>query len=86
LQEEENITVYPNPLYRNDYLIIDRNIAGAEKSLLVTVYDMAGRKISSPLLTANDRTIRITGASGMYIVECRWGINKRKIFSVIKIE
>ena len=83
---EDLITVYPNPMYRNDYLNIDRNIAGADKSMLVTIYDMAGRKINSQLLTATDRTIKITGASGMYMVECRWGINKRKVFRVIKIE
>ena len=83
---EDLISVYPNPLYRNDYLNIDRNIAGADKSVLVNIYDMAGRRINSQLLTTNDRTIKITGASGMYMVECRWGINKRKVFSVIKVE
>ena len=37
LQEEENITVYPNPLYRNNYLNIDWNIAG-DNAVSVTVY------------------------------------------------
>ena len=48
--------------------------------MLVTIYDMAGRKINSRLLTANDRTMKITGASGMYMVECRWGVNQAKGF------
>jgi len=83
---EDIINAYPNPMYRNDYLTIDRNIAGMDKSMLVTIYDRLGRKINSQLLTANERTIKIAGASGMYLVECKWGVNKRKVFSVIKIE
>ena len=45
LQEDENITVYPNPLYRNNYLNIDWSIAG-DNAVLVTVYDMSGKKIN----------------------------------------
>jgi hypothetical protein len=86
IDEEDLIKVYPNPMYQNDYLNIDRNISGADKGVLVTIYDMAGRKISSQLLKPNDKKVKIAGASGMYMVECRWGVNKRKIFSVIKIE
>ena len=33
LHEEEKITVYPNPLYRNDYVNIDWNIIGAQGSI-----------------------------------------------------
>ena len=85
LQEDENITVYPNPLYRNNYLNIDWRIAG-DNAVFVTVYDMSGKKINSQRLLAGDRAIKITGASGLYLVECRWGINKRKVFKVVKIE
>ena len=84
-QEEDNITVYPNPLYKNNYLNIDWNIAG-DNAVSVTVYDMSGKKISSQRLLAGDRTIKVTGASGVYLVECRWGINKRKVFKVVKVE
>ncbi len=84
-QEEENITVYPNPLYKNNYLNIDWNIAG-DNAVSVTVYDMSGKKINSQRLLAGDRTIKLTGASGMYLVECRWGVNKRKVFKVVKVE
>ncbi len=85
LQEVENITVYPNPLYRNNYLNIDWSIAG-HNAVFVTVYDMTGKKINSQRLLAGERTIKITGASGVYLVECRWGVNKRKIFKVVKVE
>ena len=84
-QEEDNITVYPNPLYRNNYLNIDWSIAG-DNAIAVTVYDMSGKKISSQRLLTGDRTIKLTGASGVYLVECRWGINKRRVFRVVKIE
>ena len=84
--KEDFVKVYPNPLYRNDYLNIDRSISSTDQGMLVTIYDMAGRKISSQVLTGYDKTIRIKGASGTYMVECRWGLNKRKIFRVIKIE
>src|SRR6185503_17811617 len=43
-QEEDNIVVYPNPLYRNNYLNIDWNIAG-NNAVFVTVYDMSGKKM-----------------------------------------
>ncbi|MEP7376421.1 MAG: ELWxxDGT repeat protein [Chitinophagaceae bacterium] len=80
------VKIYPNPLYRNDYLNIDWSISTADKWMLVTIYDMTGRKISSQLLRPYDKKISIRGASGTYMVECRWGVNQRKIFSVIKIE
>ncbi len=64
---------------------IDWSIAG-DKGVLVTVYDMSGKKINSQRLLAGDRTIKVTGASGVYLVECRWGLNKRKVFRVVKIE
>jgi Secretion system C-terminal sorting domain len=83
---EDIIKVYPNPLYRNDYLNIERNITGVDKSVTINVYDMAGRKISSRLLKPDDRSVKIAGASGMYMVEFRWGTNNRKIFRVVKIE
>jgi hypothetical protein len=85
LQEEENITVYPNPLYRNNYLNIAWSIAG-DKAVSVTVYDMSGKKINSHRVLAGDRTVKRSGASWTYIVECRWGVNKRKIFKVVKLE
>ena len=83
-QGEENIRVYPNPLYRNNYLNIDWNIG--DNAVAVTVFDMSGKKISSQRLLAGDRTIKVTGASGIYLVECRWGVNNRKVFKVVKIE
>jgi len=83
--DEDNITIYPNPLYRNNYLNIDWSVAG-DNAVAVTVYDMAGKKISSQRLLTGDRTIKLNGASGMYLVECRWGLNKRKVFKVVKIE
>jgi len=85
LQEGDNITVYPNPLYRNNYLNIDWSIVG-DNAVAVTVYDMAGKKISSQRLLAGDRTVKLKGASGVYLVECRWGLNNRKVFRVVKIE
>ena len=85
LQEGDNITVYPNPLYRNNYLNIDWSIVG-DNAVAVTVYDMAGKKISSQRLLAGDRTVKLKGASGVYLVECRWGLNKWKVFRVVKIE
>ncbi len=85
VEEEDKITAYPNPLHRNNYLNIDWSIAG-DNAVFVTVYDMSGKKINSQRLLAGDRTIKITGASGVYFVECRWGINKRKVFKVVKIE
>src|SRR4030095_9755208 len=85
LQEDDHITVYPNPLYRNNYLNIDWSIAG-DNAVSVTVYDMAGKKVSSQRLLAGDRTIKVAGASGVYLVECRWGLSKRKVFKVVKIE
>jgi hypothetical protein len=84
--DEDNINVYPNPLHRNDYLTIDRHLISADKNVLVTVSDMAGRKIHSQTLGANDKVIKIEGASGMYIVELRWGNNNRKVFKIIKVE
>ena len=54
--------------------------------MLVTIYDLAGSILCSQLLRPYDKKVSIRGASGTYLVECRWGINKRKIFSVIKIE
>ena len=84
-EDEENITVYPNPLYKNNYLKIDWSVAG-DHAVSVTVYDMAGKKISSQRLLAGDRTIKVAGASGVYLVECRWGLNKRKVFKVVKVE
>ena len=83
--DEDNITIYPNPLYRNNYLNIDWSIVG-DNAVAVTVYDMAGKKISSQRLLAGDRTIKLNGASGIYLVECRWGTNKRKVFKVVKVE
>ena len=57
--EDEKITVYPNPLYRNDYVNIDWNIIGADKGVFVTVYDMTGRRINSQRLKPGDGTVKI---------------------------
>jgi len=84
--EEDLIKVYPNPIYRSDHLYIDWNIAGIDNSMTITVYDLSGKKINTQLLRAYDRTVKLAGASGVYIVECRWGVDKRKIFKVIKVE
>jgi hypothetical protein len=86
LNVEESIKVYPNPLYRNEYLNIDWSLGNVEKGLQVTVSDINGRMIGSTFLKPNHNQIRIRGASGVYIVEVRWGTNERKIFQVIKIE
>jgi len=84
---DEYINVYPNPLYRSDYLNIDWSLTNFEKGLQVTVSDITGRLIESRiLLKPDDKKIRLKGASGIYIVEIRWGKNERKIFRVIKIE
>ena len=83
---EDMVRVYPSPLYRNEVLNIDWNIHGGDKGIRVIVYDAAGRKISTQVLTAYAKTIKITGASGVYFVEVRWGENKRKVFKVTKFE
>jgi hypothetical protein len=84
--EDEKINVYPNPLYRNDYVNIDWNITGADKGIVVNVFDITGRRINSQLLKPGDGTVKVNGASGVYLVELRWGVNKRKVFRVVKIE
>jgi hypothetical protein len=86
VEESEKITVYPNPLYRNDYMNIDWNISNVGNGIFVTVYDMTGRKINSQRIKPGDGRVRITGGSGVYVVELRWGVDKRKTFRVIKIE
>ena len=47
---------------------------------------MTGKKINSQRLQAGDGTVKVKGASGVYLVELRWGVNKRKVFRVVKIE
>jgi hypothetical protein len=84
--EDEKINVYPNPLYHNDYVNIDWNIVDADKGVVVNVFDMTGRRINSQLLKPGDGTVKVKGASGVYLVELRWGVNKRKVFRVVKIE
>jgi ELWxxDGT repeat protein len=83
---DDMIRVYPNPLYRNDFVNIDWNTLQAERSMSVTIMDAAGRKISSQILTPNERTIKLQGASGVYFIECRWGQNQRRVFSIVKVE
>jgi ELWxxDGT repeat protein len=84
--DENFIKVYPNPLYRSNYINIEWGITAADKGILVTVSDATGRKINSQLLSPYDKTVRLAGASGVYIVEFKWGNNKRKTFTVIKID
>jgi len=49
-------------------------------------YKNSGRIINSRFLKPDEKKLRIAGASGVYIVEIRWGINERKVFRIIKIE
>ena len=84
--EDDFIRVYPNPLYRDEYLNIEWSQINAEKGLRVTVSDITGRLIETRQLNTYDRRIRIKGASGVYIIEIRWGVKNRKVFMVTKIE
>jgi len=42
--------------------------------------------INSRFLKPDEKKLRIPGASGVYIVEIRWGLNERRVFRIIKIE
>jgi len=86
LNQGDRISVYPNPIYRNDVLNIDWNIHAGDKGVRVIVYDATGRIISTQMLAAYDKTIKLRGASGVYFVEVRWGENKRNVFKVLKVE
>jgi hypothetical protein len=80
------LNVYPNPIYRDGYLNIERSLINADKGILVNISDLNGRIINSRFLKPDEKRLKIPGASGVYIVEIRWGLNERRVFRIIKIE
>ncbi len=80
------LNVYPNPVYRDGYLTIEGSLSDADKGILVTISDVTGRMIHSRFLKPGEKKLRIPGASGVYMVEIRWGPIERRVFRIIKIE
>ena len=75
INNELNITLYPNPL--QDIL----NIANAESGLLVTIYDALGKKVLSKQVT---ETMDVSSLkTGVYMVKLSDG-NKMSTHKMIK--
>jgi hypothetical protein len=84
LDQGEFIKLYPSPLRQGEELNIEWKLNEVGSGVHVTVSDIAGKRIESRLLKLSDKKLNIIGANGTYIVEFRWGINKRKIFQVYR--
>ena len=49
------LNVYPNPIYRDGYLNIERSLINADKGILVNISDLNGRIINSRFLKPDEK-------------------------------